>query len=215
MLILLVLSILFVLPVSSLHAQEDPLLQEMGLQVVGSSSDNQEFPSPRGFELSSRWEFGDRWLFQLSFHRVTDESSKQGVVCKQYAPHIECVEAETHSEVALAGLRGGLQRTVELGEFLRLGVGVGLSFNGVRADNVGEDGRKADLLAPKTGLVGYLGLISADLALGRRLPLHLTGGYTAHWVHFHTCSGFNPPQYDPFCEIARFDEVALGLALRF
>jgi hypothetical protein len=211
----LVLAALMTLSASPVEGQRDALLEEVGVQLVAASTGNPEFPSPWGFQISSRWEFGNHWLLRLSFNRTSDESSKPGLVCSIYAPNVNCIQAMTHSQVALAGLRGSVLRTVDLGTSLRLGAGAGMSFNILRADNLGEDGRKADLLSPKTGIVGYLGLLSADLALDRRLPLHLTGGYTAHLLHFHTCSGFEPPQYDPFCDMALFHEAQLGFAWRF
>jgi hypothetical protein len=200
---------------SPLHGQEQSLLEEVTLFVVMATSDNPEFKSPMGFGVRSTWSFGGHWLFRLGYQRMTDESRKVGTVCKSYAPHISCTQAMTHSQMTLAGLRGGLLRTVVLGNYLRFGLGGGLSFNDLNARKVGEDGLRADLLAPKTGLVGYLALVSAEAIPFPGLPIRLTGDLINHWVHFHTCSGSDPPQYDPFCKISPFREVEIGLAISF
>ena len=198
-----------------LLGQKDPLLEEMGVLAVAARSGNPEFPSPVGFEIHSTWTFQRHWIFKLSFHRMEDETRKVGTVCKTYAPHIGCHEELTHSQMALAGLRGGILRTLVFGRSLRVGLGGGLSFNGVNASNRGESGQRADLLAPKTGQVGYLALASLDLILPLPFPLRLSGGVSNHWVHFHTCSGSSPPQYDPFCSMASFQEGTLGFSLAF
>lgn len=198
-----------------LWGQKNPLLEEVGVLAVAARSDSPEFPSPLGFEVHSTWTFQRQWLFRLSFHRLTDETHKEGRVCKSYAPHISCHQELTHSDMALAGLRGGILRTVIFGKSLRMGFGGGLSFNDVNASIIGESGQRADLLAPKTSQVGYLALLSLDYVLPLPFPIRLSGGITSHWVQFHTCSGSNPPQYDPFCTMSRFQEGELGLSMAF
>jgi hypothetical protein len=198
-----------------LLGQKDPLLEEMGILAVSARSENPEFPSPTGFEIHSTWTFNRSWLFRISYHRMTDETDKVGRVCKTYAPHIACNQQLTHSDMALAGLRGGLLRSMVFGRSLRVGLGGGLSFNDVNADITGESGQRADLLAPKTSQVGYLALLSLDYVLPLPFPIRLSGGITSHWVQFHTCSGSNPPQYDPFCTMSRFQEGELGLSMAF
>ena len=207
--------VLLLSTLSPLHGQKPSLLEDVNLVVVMAGSDNPELQSPMGFGVRSTWSFGGHFLFRLGYHRVTDESRKVGTVCMTYAPNISCTQEMTHSEMTLAGVRGGLLRTVVLGNYLRLGLGGGLSFNDLNARRMSEDGRRADLLAPKTGLVGYLALVSAEAIPFPGLPIRLTGDLVNHWIHFHTCSGSNPPQYDPFCKISRMSEVEIGLAISF
>jgi hypothetical protein len=198
-----------------LGAQEDRLLQDLGLYGKVASTGNREFPSPRALGIRSTWSFGKHWLFTLALERMKDESQKLGTICRIYAPHISCNQAMTYNEMKMTSLRGGLLRTVVLGRLLRLGFGVGFSFNVLNADSRGDNGWKADLLAPKTGQVGYLSLFSAEFIPLPALPLRLTGGLGSHWVHFHTCSGADPPQYDPFCKMSWFKEAEVGLSLAF
>ena len=198
-----------------LQGQRNTLFDEVSFVGSVADSNNPEFPSPVGFGVRSTWNIRPQWLFRLSYHRITDESHKTGLVCRSYAPHIICRPTVTDNTVTLVEVRGGLLRTVVLGGHLRLGFGGGLSFNNLSASSKADDGRRADLLAPKTGQVGYLALLSADLIIHPSIPVRLTGGLTNNWIHFHTCSGSNPPQYDPFCELAQIRELELGLTLAF
>ena len=200
---------------SPLPGQEGPRLQDVGIFTSVAQSENVEFPNPRGFGAFASWEFGGEWLFRLSFHRLNEETRKLGRVCMTYSPLFSCVQTMTLTDATISSLRGGLLRLQEWGERFTLGFGGGLSFNDVNARSRGVDGRLADLLAPKTGQVGYLALLSADLVLHRGLPLKLAGGFSNHWVHFHICSGEDPPQHDPFCKISQFREVEIGLAISF
>jgi len=70
-------------------------------------------------------------------------------------------------------------------------------------------------MAPKTGQLGYLALLKLDLVLPLPLPIRLSGGFTIHWIQFHTCSAYTPSQYDPFCTMTRFQEGELGLSVAF
>jgi hypothetical protein len=211
----LALLVLILSSLSPLQGQEDALLEELNLFGVVATSNNPEFPSPVGFGVRSTRNLGHSWHFRLAYHRMTDESQKVGTICASYAPHIACSQDMTYSEMTLTGLRGGLLRTMVVGNHIRLGLGGGLSFNALSADNRGLGGERADLLAPKTSQVGYLALFSAEAIPFPGLPLRLTGGLVNHWVHFHTCSGSNPPQNDPFCTMATFQEAELGVSLAF
>ena len=197
------------------EAQNESLFRELALFGTVATSAHPEFPSPRGVKLLSAWDFLKHWRFRLSYSRLWDESEKPGLVCRMYAPNIGCTESMTFSRVALSGLRGSLLRTRVLGPGLRVGLGGGLSFNEVNARSVGEDGRKADLLAPNSGHLGYLVLTSIQWILPLPLPLRLSGSLGRHWVVFRTCSGETPPQYDPYCEVGRFLEMDLGLSVMF
>lgn len=208
-------SLLLAVFLTPLSAQDDRLLQNLGIYGKVATTENREFPSPRALGIRSTWGFGGHWLFTLALERMEDESQKVGTICRIYAPHISCNQAMTFNEVKMTSLRGGLLRTVVLGRVLRLGAGAGLSFNVMNAESWGENGWKADLLAPKTGQVGYLALLSAEFIPLPAIPLRLTGGLGSHWVHFHTCSGADPPQYDPFCTISWFKEAEVGLSLAF
>ena len=90
-----------------------------------------------------------------------------------------------------------------------------MSFNQVSAESVGESGLDADLLAPNAGQIGYHALLSAAVTPVRGLPVSLTGGISVHWVGFNTCSGNDPPQYDPFCGTSVFREIEAGVAYAF
>lgn len=150
------------------------------------------------------------WSSQASPHRGPPRTAGPGVIAM--------------GRTSLAGglsllvgliLMGAVLRTVVLGSSLRVGFGGGFSFNSIKAASRADDGRKGDLLVPKTGQLGYLALLSADLILLPGFPVWLSGGLNSHWVHFHTCSGSDPPQYDPFCSISRFGEAELGLTIAF
>ena len=121
----------------------------------------------------------------------------------------------TFNEVSLSGLRGGLLRTFVLARWIRVGVGGGLSFNEVNARSVGENGMKADLLAPNSGHLGYLATAEAQWIPLPGLPFRIDSSLSEHWVDFNTCSGETPPQYDPFCKVGRFTEVEVGASFIF
>lgn len=198
-----------------LQGQKDPLLEEVSAFVIIGDSENPELPNPLGLGVRSTWNISRGWLFRLSLTRVEDQTRKYGVACVSYAPHIACRETMTDNEMALTAMRGSLLRTLVIGRSLRLGFGGGLTFNNLAADSRSDDGARADLLAPNTGQVGFMGLVSAELILHPNLPVRLTGGLTSHLVKFHTCSGATPPQYDPFCKLIWFREGELGLTVPF
>jgi hypothetical protein len=104
----------------------------------------------------------------------------------------------------------------DLGEQLRLGLGGGFSFNSLAAEAVGvESGLQADLLAPNAGIIGFTALITAAVTPVTKVPLRFTGAFGLHWVNFSTCSGEDPPPYEPYCGMERFNEIELGLAFTF
>lgn len=213
--ILTTLLILLAVPASG-GAQQQTLFQELGGFAVVMSSDHPELPGPKGFGLASVWEFGGNFMARVSFHRASDDTRKEGIVCDQYSQRINCRPEITQTSVSLAGLRGTVMVKVPVGRMVRLGAGGGLSFNHISAEAVGTvSNLEADLLAPNAGIIGYNTLLSAALRPVASVPLQLTGGFGIHWVDFNTCSGNDPPQYDPFCGMQPFREIELGLSFSF
>jgi len=198
------------------HAQEQMLFQELGGFAVVMSSEHPELPDPTGFGVASVWEFGGAFMARLSFHRGSDDTLKEGVVCDQYSQRINCRPEPTQTSATLSGLRGTLMVRLPLGEFVRLGVGGGLSFNHISTEAQGTvSDLEADLLAPNAGIIGYNSLLSAKITPVPTVPLSITGGLGFHWVDFNTCSANDPPQYDPYCGMERFRELEVGLTLNF
>ena len=155
-------------------------------------------------------------MARLSYHRVSDDTEKEGIVCDQYSQRINCRSEITANSMRLAGLRGSLLLTISPWDRLQLSAGGGLSFNQVSGESVGKDsGRQADLLAPNAGVIGYGALITAAAAPAKAFPLRVFGGFGLHWVGFDTCSANDPPQYDPFCGRESFQEVEFGLSYAF
>ena len=198
------------------HGQNPSIFQELGGFAVVMSSDHPELPDPRGFGLASVWEFGSAFMARLSFHRGSDDTRKEGTVCDQISQRINCRPEITQTSVTLSGLRGTMMVKVPIGGILRLGAGGGLSFNHVSIESVGTvSNLDADLLAPNAGIIGYNTLLHATVKPVASMPLLLTGGIGVHWVDFNTCSGNDPPQYDPFCGMKPFQELELGLTFSF
>ncbi len=189
--------------------------QELGLTYSSARSSHREFPAPTGFGGFVLVTINPSWQVQISLQRLAGETDKEGVVCVTYSPRIGCYPEPTHATAALTGLRGALIRTVHLGEWLRLGAGAGLSFSHVDARVRGLSGARGDLLAPNGGQIGAQGVLSAAWAPYPRFPARVIGRFTTHWVYFHTCSGEDPPQYDPFCSAGRFREFDVGLSFAF
>ncbi|MFC1791021.1 hypothetical protein ACFL0I_00940 [Gemmatimonadota bacterium] len=208
-------SVLLTLTASPLVSQQSGLFQELGVFAIAGSSNHSELPSPVGVGASTYWSFGGNWMARLSYHRVSDETVKDGTVCRQYSQRIDCRTESTTTSVAFSGLRGALLGAVHLGDQARIGLGGGFSFNQLHAESVGESGLLADLLAPNTGQIGYLGILSVDVTPFPRVPVKLIGGFTAHWVNFNTCSGEDPPQHDPFCGMEVMRELEVGLSYAF
>ncbi len=202
--------------VEPIASQQPGLFQELGAFAISASSDHPEAPSPRGFGAASWWQLGRHLLGRLSYHKVSDNTVKQGVVCDQYSQRINCRTAETDTDVKLSGLRGTLLGTLVVKDRLRLGAGGGVSFNHVETEALGAvSGRVADLLAPNAGIIGFTTLVSATLHPFFSLPVRLSGSYGVHWLNFNTCSANDPPQYDPYCGREAFKELEFGLSLVF
>lgn len=197
-------------------AQNPSLFQELGGFAIAASSDHPELPGPVGFGLASTWEFGGSFMARLSYHRLSDDTRKDGVVCDQYSQRINCRAEITETTVSLSGLRTAFLYRVPVGGIVRLGAGGGLSFNQLKTDAIGTvSNLDADLLAPNAGIIGFSALFSAAVLPFPALPLEFTGGLGVHWVNFDTCSGNDPPQYDPYCGMEAMREIELGLAFRF
>lgn len=212
----LVLSAASLLDPTPLFPQEEQLFHELGVFGISSNSEHVEIPGGEGYGFAAFWQFGGPFLARLSYHRLSDETEKEGVVCDQYSQRINCRPEITENSVRLSGLRGSLLLTVSVWDRLQLGAGGGLSFNQVSAESVGkESDRDADLLAPNAGIIGYGALVSAAVAPLEALPLRVFGGFGVHWVGFNTCSANEPPQYDPFCGRESFQEVEFGLSFAF
>jgi hypothetical protein len=187
--------------------------QELSLLVVRATSPNAELPAPMGFSLTGTVAVYD-WLFDAAFVRYTDATFKPGVVCRVYSPRIDCGPEEVHTSTALGGLRLAVQRAVRLGEPVRFGLGGGLSFNALSGTADGQSGRRADLHVPNGGQIGYLGLLSLDVAPVPKLPLHLRTSYASHWVRFRGCVDPEDPTAStnvPFCGNDRFNELSVGI----
>lgn len=199
-----------------LRSQQPSLFQELEAFAITASSDHPELPSPRGFGAASIWEFADHFMARLSYYRVSEDTRKQGVVCDQYSQRINCRAEETDTYARLSGLRGVLMVKHPLGDKVRVGAGGGLSFNHVNTEAEGTvSGLEADLLAPNAGIIGFSALVTARVTPVSTLPLSLGGGIGIHWVNFNTCSGNDPPQYDPYCGMAPFREIELGISYAF
>lgn len=197
------------------QAQQPKLFHELGGFFTSSSSHHPELPSLTGFGAFARWEFADRWLFRLSYHRSKDETRKIGTVCDQYSKRINCRLETTRTRVTFTGLRGAFSRAVGFSRWGELALGAGFSFNHVDPEATSLTGQPADLLVTHTGQIGYLANATLSVSPRRRIPVLLLAGVTGHWVKFRGCSGEDPPQYDPFCGWGRFREIELGLSYTF
>jgi hypothetical protein len=189
--------------------------QELGLFFTASSSDHPELPTPVGFGAFALMDLAPGWLVRLSYHRASDETRKEGIVCRNYSARIECLPEMVETSVTLGGLRGALVRPFTVGGRVRLGVGIGGSFNQIDAEATGITGRRADLLTTNTGQLGVLGLFTAAVAPIPGAPFRVMGTASAHWVNFRSCSGMDPPQYDPFCGSDSFNELEVGMSYAF
>jgi hypothetical protein len=189
--------------------------QELGAFYSFGSSDQVEIPDPTGFGAFAQWEFPGSWLVRVSLHRFAQDTYKEGVVCANYSVRIDCISEMVDTSVTMGGLRGALMRAFHVGKVARIGAGLGVSFNQINAEATGETGRRADLLAPNTGQLGFLALLSGALAPLPSIPVRLTGTVTGHWVNFRSCSSNEPPQYAPFCGTDLFKDVELGVSYTF
>ena len=192
------------------------IFQELGAFATWTSSDHEELPGPSGFGVAATWEFAEMFMARGSYHRVAEDLRKEGTVCDQYSQRINCRGEITETATTFSGLRTTLMVAPDLGEQLRLGLGGGLSFNSLAAEAVGvESGLEADLLAPNAGIIGFAALFTAAVTPVAKVPVMLTGAFGLHWVNFSTCSGEDPPPYEPYCGMEAFKEIELGLAYAF
>lgn len=188
--------------------------QDLGIYAVGAASENVEFPDPLGFGASAQVRSA-AWLFRISYQRYSDETRKAGTVCQVYSPRIGCRTEGVATSARMGGLRVVAERAVRLGERLEVGVGGGLSFNSLQVDARGESGFRADLHAPHTGQIGYLGSGSLAVLPVPSVPVRLVAGVTGHWVKFRGCVSAEDQTsgYAPFCGWDRFTELQAGLAV--
>jgi len=212
----LAVSSLFLMGWTSLNAQQPSLFQELGVFAISARSDHVELPSPAGFGVASTWEFAGSLMARLSYHRVSEDTRKEGVVCDQYSQRINCRAEITDTSLDLSGLRGALMWAFPVGDRVRLGAGGGLSVNHLVAESIGtESGLEADLLAPNAGIIGFMALFTASVTPVSSVPVRLNGGFGVHWLNLDTCSRNDPPQYDPFCGMESLKEIELGLSYTF
>lgn len=189
--------------------------QTLGAEKVWAGSPNPELPDPRGWGVLAEMEVPGDWLLGLSYARYEDATYKTGVVCQVYSPRIGCGTEGVTSSARMGGLRATAQRTVHLGDVLRLGAGGGLSFSSVNMSSIGDSGRRADLHMPRTGQIGYLVTGSVRVTPLPAVPLHLVGVWSSHWVDYRGCSDPEDPNsgYAPFCGADRFDEIHVGVSV--
>ena len=189
--------------------------QEVGVLAVRSSSANVEFPDAGGFGAFARWDVGS-WLVGLSYLRYSDDTAKEGIVCEVYSPRIGCRTEGVSTSARMGGLRATVQRTLELGDYVEVGAGGGVSFNSLAVTSLGESGFRADLHLPNTGQIGYLGAASVALSPVPSAPVRLVASFSRHWVKFKGCVDPTDPTsgYAPFCGWDHFTEVQAGVSIR-
>jgi hypothetical protein len=186
--------------------------QEIGVFAVRSTSTNTELPTPAGVGVAVARDVGHGLMLRLSYARMHDATEKPGTVCTVSSPRIGCHTEEVSTTDTFSGLRFGVLEAVHVQGVVRVGLGLGISLNAVGVDARGESGRRADLEVPRTGQVGYLGMLTLDVHPLRAIPLQITGSVFRHWVHWEACS--YPPVDSPFCSYDTFREAELGLAYR-
>jgi hypothetical protein len=192
------------------------LFHELGAFATWASSDHPELPGPSGFGAAANWEFAEMFMARLAYHRLSEDTRKEGTVCDQYSQRINCRGELTETSSTLSGLRTTVMVVPPLGEQIRLGLGGGLSFNSLAAETVGvESGLPADLLAPNAGIIGFTALLSAAVMPVTAVPVKLMGSFGVHWVNFSTCSGEDPPPYEPYCGMEAFKEIEVGVSYAF
>jgi len=188
--------------------------QDLGIVAVSAASQNAELPDPRGYGALVQFRSAP-WLFRISYLRYSDETRKDGTVCRVYSPRIGCRIEGVETSARMGGLRVVAERGVRLGERLEVGLGGGLSFNSLTVDAMGESGLRADLQMPHTGQIGYLGSGSVAVLPVPSVPVRLVAGYTGHWVKFRGCASAEDRTsgYAPFCGWDRFTELQAGLSV--
>jgi hypothetical protein len=205
------LTLALALSLSSLGWMPEVSSQELGVFVFRGNSEMLEFPDPVGVGLFASVEIQDTWSFRLTVQSFSQSTQKEGRVCVRYLPPLSCRTEHVQTSASMSGLRGTLSRAIPLGERLRLGVGGGFSFNSVAVTSTGESGYPADLERPRTGQIGYLGVLDAEVTPVSAWPLRLILGVTGHWVSFNACyPGLS--SYSPFCGLTDFREIKVGLA---
>lgn len=186
--------------------------QALGAHVAFATSHHREFPSPRGFTASMAAPVGAGWEGWATLYRLTDETLKDGVVCRvALADGLGCGMEPVRTRVSLTGFRGGVARALELGHGFGVRAASGLSFNQLSARAEGISGRRASLLTPNGGQIGLFGALLAHWRPIGALPLRLAGRLELHHVRFAACAHASVPVYDPFCEAGTFREVGLGV----
>lgn len=187
--------------------------QQVGVGATRAVSDNPELADAEGLAAHARFEVRPGWSLAFFLERLTAKTAKEGLVCRNYMPLIDCGREETRNEVRLSGLRLAVVRTLVSGERGRGGVGVGMSFSQIHTESRGvESGLQGDLFEPTGGQVGALAFLSGGVAPIPDFGLMVTAKVTSHWVNFDACS---ETRYDPFCTSALLHEIQLGLAYRF
>lgn len=188
--------------------------QQIGASLLWGQSENAEFLEPGGVRGFVQWEALSSWLFRLSLQSLSQDSEKEGTVCTVYFPRIGCRVEHVETSASLGSFRLEVLRALRLGEWLRIGAGGGMSLSSLTVTSLGESGNNADLNLPRTGQIGYVALLSADIAPVGGVPLKLTGTLSRHWVDFNACASMEDI-YDPFCGITTYREIAVGLAYSF
>lgn len=185
--------------------------QEFAVYGVLATSNDVEFPGPRGIGASALKVVDADWLFRLSYVRTYDSTVKPGTVCITYSVRIGCHTETVSTTDSFSGLRLGAMRAVHLGSIARLGAGIGVSLNAIHIDARGDSGRAADMERPLTAEVGYLGMVHLNLTPVPSIPFGLTAGYQQHWVYFQACADVI---YAPFCGMKSFREAEVGIFYR-
>ena len=189
--------------------------QELGISFLGATTGHPEFPSPLGFTAHGLFRFNPSWFFLVSYGRLSDEQVRTGRVCQHYVPHVGCRNEETTTSLSLSGLNLGALRALHEGQTVRLMGGGGLSFSSLGGEARGVSGLPGDLLIPKGGQIGAFGSLKIGLRPLASLPAMVEGGVNLHWIKFNSCSGAEPPQYDPFCKPDIFQEAEIGISFPF
>ena len=89
LLLLTVSGFLSLAPATAVSQQSTPF-HELGAFGIAAWSDHPELSNSRGFGAAAAWEFGGFFMARVSFHRISNDSRKEGVVCDQYSQRINC-----------------------------------------------------------------------------------------------------------------------------
>ena len=189
--------------------------QLFGTQVLRTSSDHPELPSPGGYRAFALVSVSD-WLdMRLSYDRVSHDWERPWEVCRHYAPNMGCREEPVETSTSLGTLGFALIPSIQVGELLRLGLGAGFGMTQISARSLGvESGRKANFETPKTAQLGVSALFSFTLTPLPQVPLSLVGTAAGHRISFKSCVSYEEV-YAPFCGSTVMKELGLGLAFSF